>query len=385
MLGVILWALLRLLTSFFGLVFTELQSPSAGQGLFWPVQGNWLEKYFLGPLQHWDTAWYVQIVTQGYQANDGTAQFHPLYPLLAAGPTALGLNPVLGLLLISSAAGLAGGYWFQKLAALDFSVEEVKTSLILFFFWPVSFVLFIPYTEALFLLCSVLCLYFARQQKWWLAGLLGALAVLTRQQGILLVIPLAWELWEICQRDFRLALRRVWDWCGVGLIPLGNLGWIIYRAFILNDFNGAVLTPSDIIYRVLISPSSEHVVTFRIMLPWQALGIGVQKLVNDPDVDIWTNLTLALLFLLFSAAAWPHLRLSYRLYTLAVVTISLAYQTGYIHPYMGLVRHLWLAFPVFMGLGRALSSAWQRLLYVSLGLVGGIFLMGMYVLEAWVP
>lgn len=81
MLGVILWALLRLLTSFFGLVFTELQSPSAGQGLFWPVQGNWLEKYFLGPLQHWDTAWYVQIVTQGYQANDGTAQFHPLYPL----------------------------------------------------------------------------------------------------------------------------------------------------------------------------------------------------------------------------------------------------------------------------------------------------------------
>jgi len=336
-------------------------------------------------MQHWDTTWYVQIVTQGYQADDGTAQFHPLFPLLARGPTALGLNPLLSLLLISSAAGLVGVYWYQKLALLDFSVEEVKTSLIMFFFWPVSFVLFIPYTEALFFLLSVMCLYFARQQKWWIAGFMGALAVLTRQQGILLVIPLAWELWEVCQRDLRLAMRRVWTWFAVGLIPLANLGWIFFRALILNDFNGAVLTPADLIYRVLISPSSVHVVPFRIMVPWQAVWIGVQKLINDPDIDIWTNLTLALLFLFFCVAAWPHLRLSYRLYTLAVVGISLTYQTGYVHPYMGLVRHLWLAFPVFLGMGRSLAVAWQRLLYVSLGLGGVIFLLGLYIFEAWVP
>ena len=390
MLAGILWLIMRLVTSLFALVFAELQTmPSdVAYGPLWPVQGAWpawLERVFLIPLQHWDVAWYVQIVTHGYQANDGTAIFHPLYPVLAAGLSVFGLNPLLSLFVVGSAAGIAGTYWFQKLAALDFSIEEARTSLILFFFWPVSFVLFIPYTEALFLLCSILCVYTARQKKWWLSGLLGALAVLTRQQGILLVIPLAWELWEASGKNFRQALNRMVDWCALGLIPLGNLSWIFYRSMILNDSIGTVKSPADFIYHVLISPSVVHVTEFEFMFPWQAVWIAFVKLVNNPDVDIWTNLVLAGFFLLLFVFTWPHLRMSYRLYSLAVLLLSFSFQTGSIHPYMGLVRHLWLAFPVFMGLGRALAAPWQRLLYVSIGLCGVIFLICVFTFEAWVP
>ena len=36
-----------------------------------------------------------------------------------------------------------------------------------------------------------------RRRRWLFAGLAGALATLTRQQGIVLALPLAWELWVL--------------------------------------------------------------------------------------------------------------------------------------------------------------------------------------------
>jgi len=65
--------------------------------------------------------------------------------------------------------------------------------------------------------------------------------------------------------------------------------------------------------------------------------------------------------------------------------VSFAYHTGPVHPYMGLPRHLLLAFPVFIGLGAALRSHWQR--FVALVWQGFWLLMalGLYVRHAWIP
>jgi len=41
-------------------------------------------------------------------------------------------------------------------------------------FSPVSFFFSSIYSEALFLPLAIGCIAFARQQRWWLAGLLGA-------------------------------------------------------------------------------------------------------------------------------------------------------------------------------------------------------------------
>jgi len=51
-----------------------------------------------------------------------------------------------------------------------------------------------------FLMFSVLALYAMRRQYWWAAGLCGALAIATRQAGILLALAFVVEYLRRCDR-----------------------------------------------------------------------------------------------------------------------------------------------------------------------------------------
>src|SRR5437588_734028 len=46
------------------------------------------------------------------------------------------------------------------------------------------------YTESLFLLLTLVAVYAARSERWWLAGLAGGLAASSRSNGVLILIPL---------------------------------------------------------------------------------------------------------------------------------------------------------------------------------------------------
>ena len=65
-------------------------------------------------------------------------------------------------------------------------------TIIFTFLFPTSFFFSAIYTESLFLLGTVLAFWAAYQDKWWVAGIGGAIAVLTRNLGITLLLPLAW-------------------------------------------------------------------------------------------------------------------------------------------------------------------------------------------------
>src|SRR5262249_2545280 len=60
--------------------------------------------------------------------------------------------------------------------------------------FPTSLFLAAAYTESLFLLLSIGAFLALRRHRWLLAGLLVAVATLTRQVGILLLVPLAVEM-----------------------------------------------------------------------------------------------------------------------------------------------------------------------------------------------
>ena len=312
---------------------------------------EWLDRAFLSPWMRWDALWYQRIVTQGYSATDGTAQFHPLYPWMANLLAKIGISPTLSLLIISSLAGIVLFYFFPKLAQLDLPPGNSFFAIMLFAFAPPAFVLFAPYAEALFLLVAVLCLFFIRKKSWWLAGLMGGLAALTRQQGIFLLIPMAWELWENADRK-PVNLRKKWrDWMALGLIPLGLVVWLIYRAVILSDIHFSFSNFQEFVYSIAISPSATMVVPVQEFIwPWLALKNSLVKIITNPDIDIWVNIILAVSFLILLAISWKKLRLSYKLYSLGITWVSFSYYTGPVHPYMGLPRHLLLAFPVFIGL-----------------------------------
>lgn len=69
-------------------------------------------------------------------------------------------------------------------------------------------------------------------------------------------------------------------------------------------------------------------------------------------MDLVCSLVLAPGFLAAAMLSRRHIRSSYRVYVAPILLLSFRCYTGPIHPYMGLPRHLLLAFPVFTGLAR---------------------------------
>jgi hypothetical protein len=298
----------------------------------------------------------------------------------------MGLNPVFSLLLVNSLAGLLLLYSFRQLASQDLDAEGAQTSVLLLLFSPLAMTLFIPYTEPLYLLWAVLCLLWARKSRWWLAGIAAGLATLTRQQGLFLVIPLAWELWEASGKNMRQAIQKYRDWLALLLTPISMGGWLLYRGLALNDVRLNIAHPLDFIYSTLLSHTSNQVVPgIQFLPPWQVIGLAVQKLITTPDIDLWTNVIFGLAFMVGLILSWPRLRTSYRLFSLAIVLVALSFYTGPTHPYMGLPRHLWLAFPIFIGLATIFNRPWKRLVGAILGTLSMQFLLLQYVLESWVP
>jgi len=356
----------------------------------WPPSapwGQWLQRVLLAPWERWDTSWYLQILTEGYQFGNGTDTYHPLYPWLAWPLTCMGLDPLFALMLVGNLATLAFLFVFERMAALDSTPAQAQTASDLLLFFPMTFILFAPYNEGLFLLLSGLTFLWARRRRWWWAGTAGALAALTRQQGLFLVLPFAWEIWEAHRRDVRRVLRNWPCWLALALIPIGLGLWLSYRVLVIGGNQLNFSSPYALIYSIFISPSAwqaaaSHIVTW----PWNALRFALVHLWNKPDLDLAVNLVLSTAFVGAALLVWRRLRASYRVYVLAVVLLSFSYHTGTSHPYMGLPRHLFLAFPVFIGLGQITRFSRHRLLWIGGGgLAGSCFLISLYVLMAWVP
>ncbi len=387
----LLWGALRILTSVLATFVSSIRPLNAlEEGIpLWPASAPvsvWLERVLLSPWLRWDVDWFVRIVTNGYHADDGTANFQPLFPWLATPLERIGIHPVLSLLLVGAIAGIALLIFYQRLAALDLAPEQARFSSVLLLLFPSAFIIFAPYSESLFLLFAVLCLLLARQQRWGLAGLAGGLAALTRQQGILLIVPLAWEIWQ-SRKDKNKPHRNEWrKFLPLLLVPAGMVVWMLFRWLALGD---VLVDPSNfqsLVYSILISPSANQVVPIQSFVwPWQGLWYALVKITTQPDPDIWVNLLTAGLFTFFLIIAWKHMRPSYRIYALLITLISFSYHTGPFHPYMGLPRHLLLAFPVFVGLASALKRPWMRLALVGICACGNLFTLTLYVLKVWVP
>ncbi len=347
---------------------------------------QWLSRVLLAPWMRWDALWYERIVNTGYSATDGTTQFHPLYPWLATPIARLGISTAASLLIISSLAGIALYFLFFILARYDLARSDAFFALFLFALAPPAFILFAPYSESLFLLCAVLCFIFIRNKSWWLAGLMGGLATLTRQQGIILLLPVAWAMWENANRDIGELVRNWKRVIPLLLIPAGYLVWVIYRAIAISDVKLDVRQPGAFLSSLLVSPGGKNVVPiYGITWPWTAIKLGISKLITQPDTDIWINLILGLGFILLLVIAWKNINWGYRLYSVAIALISISLYTGPVHPYMGLPRHLFLAFPIFIGAAVALDRPWKRLSLIGIFLLGWSFLLLMYGLQAWVP
>jgi len=196
---VIYSALGALATPYLKLNPALIRSNDLTDNLMQPISG-WPYR-FLGVWERFDTLWYIEISQYGYARPDAVV-FFPLYPLLIRLLSAA-ISPLAAALFISTVAAFFVFWGFQKLLRLDLPEDIAKRALLFFALWPTAFILFAGYPESLLIALMIWAVWFARAGKWWLAGILGLLAGLTKAVGFCIIVPLAvlafkewrWRTW----------------------------------------------------------------------------------------------------------------------------------------------------------------------------------------------
>lgn len=292
-----------------------------------------LGRLLVSPWYNYDAIYYVQITSLGYRPGEITSGFHPLYPWIAGAVSLITREPLVSLLLVSSASGLLLSMAFYRLARLDFDQPTSWKATALLLCWPAALAIYLPYTEALFLLLAVCCLLAGRHRHFWLAGLLGGLAALTRQHGVILALPLVWEIWEVADRNWRKLLTYWRSLPAVLLAPAGYAAWIAYRAIAINDVRPDFSSLQSFIFSVMVSPTAHTIYQDQyFMWPGKALFKAFQVLWKGDSH--WTSLgdvTLAAAFVALLIFGWRKLRTSYRIYSVAIVLLAFSLHTGSIN------------------------------------------------------
>jgi len=275
---------------------------------------------------HWDAANYVRVAQFGYQKVYDLA-FFPLFPALiwTIGHLLGNWSYLLVGTVISNLALLGALFVIYQLAVESLGEQVAHHTLLYMCIFPTAFFFFAAYNESLFLLLTASSFLAMRRQRWWLAGILGMLAALTRSAGLFLVIPYLWELW-VWQRSIigtrqKILLRLL----PIVLIPLGTALYCLYCWNVWGDPIAFVTVQSH----------------WARQLSWPWLGIlvslyelfWVQPFGSFNEVHIVLDLSATIGFIVLAVLGWHKLRLrfSYNLW----LGILIFY--GLISP--ALVRH----------------------------------------------
>ena len=157
---------------------------------------------FVDALQFWtctDSQHYLDIARDWYLSDgpwDRLVQlvFLPGYPLAVRTMALVVGDYLYAGLLVSALAFALSGCVFYRLLRLDRPHADALRTVKYLCILPGAFFFAAPMSESLFLLLCLACVYCARRRRWYLAGLLGGLAAFTRSLGVVLLVPVLWEL-----------------------------------------------------------------------------------------------------------------------------------------------------------------------------------------------
>jgi len=178
-----------------------------------------------------DTEAFWRIAAHGYTDAWRTAYF-PFYPLLIRAVAVLTQDIFAAGFIISNIAGLLMLVTLYRLVEKDFSKERADRAILYLSLFPSAFFLAAMYSEALFLCLVIVGFYNLRCGHWWIAGLCGLLAGLTRSVGILFAIPFLYEY--LRQHKFHIRAIR-FDILAIGLIPMSVIGFAFYCYYQFHD------------------------------------------------------------------------------------------------------------------------------------------------------
>jgi hypothetical protein len=166
----------------------------------------------------WDSLHFERLAQFGYSATDTLkAWFYPLFPWSVRLFGHLTGDYLVGAFIVSAIASIAAAVLLRKLVNLDYPAGVAQRATWFFLIFPTAYFLHIGYSESLFLALSLGSLMAARTERWWLAGVLGGLAWMTRAPGVILFPTLAVE----ALHQYWVARRWKWQWLWIALVPIG--------------------------------------------------------------------------------------------------------------------------------------------------------------------
>jgi hypothetical protein len=376
-----LWAFLlsRVMLVFITVVATSQGGPDGFRCVSRPLDcvQTWRRfdiGYYLQIAAHgyWDPHLSVQWLPDGGRVNGDYPEavaFFPLWPkLLGWLSTPFGRTYwhafYVGLALAAVLTLVT--YWLLfTLISEQFDDRVARWTLFFTAFSPFAIFYASGYGEVLFLPLALLVFLFAQRQRWWLAGVCGLLAALTRPNAVVLVLVFAVAL--VRSYGFRgLFTRR--DLGGkltiVGAAALVPAGAGLYIAYLWARWGEPL---------AFVRWQNEywHRTT---QWPWQpiarAVDIGIHGISIDgsnPTNSLW-HLVWVAVPLIAVAVTWRRMPVEYSLFTAAIflMTITVASSDG--EPLMSITRHLAGAFPVAVAYGLLARRTRPRQLLVVLSL-----------------
>jgi hypothetical protein len=327
----------------------------------------------------WDTKGYLAIAMHGYDSRPKIA-FFPLYSLMIKCVMLLIHNPLLAGAIVSNLAGLVLLVVFYQLVAEDFDAKRAYRTVLYLSLFPTAFFLAAAYTESLFLCLSVLTFYFLRHGRWWLAGIFGFFACLTRSAGILLLLPFFYEY--LRQHHFSIKTFRFGILSSL-LLPAALGLFALYCYFRFHDPLAFAHAPQVFWGRQLHVPGYGMVLSLKSILHSPGI-LSFQALRNF--IDLGAGIFIFLLIALSFFGSWkiPRHLWAYTIYAVALYLFLQLYPLNNPFPLESNARYMLEVFPAFVvlaGLGK------NRMLNMNYLLASGtllFFLLTQFLTGHWI-
>ena len=320
----------------------------------------------------WDAIHFMNIAKVTYfELGKGDLNYFPLYPYMTR---LLSINntidiTVLGLL-ISTVASVFAFVIFYNLVLTAFNNENLaKWSVLIWAIYPTSFFLFAPYSDALFSVFTLGCLFMLYKEKWIFSGVLASFAGLTRAQGILLIIPIASSLLINRRNNSNKILKIV----GATIMAaVGSASYLLWRSQITDHLFSGYATFSR---RSIVNPfvAVIHVIN-------QAFTTRSPYVFADVLSIVFFGLVIA--YMLYTKIFRDQVVLL--IYTIITFAAFIPWYSDVVSSYQSATRYVISLYPAFIAIAYILINARPtlRFLYTALSIAG--FMVASALFALWI-
>ncbi|HET6745419.1 MAG TPA: glycosyltransferase 87 family protein, partial [Candidatus Limnocylindria bacterium] len=291
------------------------------------------------------------------------------FPWLGGVVDALIHAPVLSAFLVAGVASLFVGPLLYRLVLHEEAPDVALRSAWFVLIFPTAYFLHIGYTEALFLALVLGTFLAARTDRWWLAGLLGGLAALTRINGLVLLLALPveaatqWYMQAPGERRFR------WRWLAIGLV---GVGFAIYLGL-----NYAIYgTPFQFMH-----VQQDH--WFKSLAPpWEAINSALSWFGSTKPDDVLMYGVMELLFVGIGLAGTLVAAFRFRPSWFAWMAgnLVLFVSTSFL---LSTPRYVLTLFPLFVALALPTRRTWLLVAVSIVSIAGFVYFASRFATGSW--